>query len=120
MKKTAIKQFAIAIAIPVTLGALAAFLTRGNMNIYDDIVVPPLAPPMKLFPIAWTILYILMGIRSCHQTKRSCVRRFICLRHTAFFEFLLEHLLFQHENLSLRLHLATHVVDRGTRHDPEV
>lgn len=64
MKKTAIKQFAIAIAIPVTLGALAAFLTRGNMNIYDDIVVPPLAPPMKLFPIAWTILYILMGISS--------------------------------------------------------
>lgn len=64
MKKTAIKQFTIAIAIPVILGVLAAFLTNENMNIYDDIVVPPLAPPVKLFPIVWTILYILMGISS--------------------------------------------------------
>lgn len=64
MKKTTIKQFLIAIAIPVILGVLAAFLTRENMNIYDDIVVPSLAPPVKLFPVVWTILYILMGISS--------------------------------------------------------
>ena len=32
------------------------------MDIYSDIVQPPLAPPAILFPIVWTILYTLMGI----------------------------------------------------------
>jgi len=37
-------------------------LTSGNMDIYSDIIQPPLAPPAILFPIVWTVLYILMGI----------------------------------------------------------
>lgn len=57
-----IKPFVYFIALSLGVGALAAFLTRGNMNIYDEITTPPLAPPMQLFPIVWTILYILMGI----------------------------------------------------------
>lgn len=61
--KTA-KIYALSIIIPLAVGGLAAFLTRGNMMIYDDIAKPPLAPPAILFPIVWTLLYILMGI-SC-------------------------------------------------------
>lgn len=62
--KNPIKTYAIGIAIPLAVGGLAAFLTRESMDIYETINTPPLAPPGILFPIVWTILYVLMGISS--------------------------------------------------------
>ena len=59
-----IKTYIIAILIPLGIGALAAFLTRGNMEIYNTAAKPPLAPPGNLFPIVWTILYVFMGVGS--------------------------------------------------------
>lgn len=56
------KSYIISAAIALLVGGLSALLTRGNMDIYKDINVPPLAPPSFLFPIVWSILYILMGI----------------------------------------------------------
>ena len=32
------------------------------MDLYNEIVTPTLSPPAILFPIVWTILYVLMGI----------------------------------------------------------
>ncbi len=62
--KKYILPYSVGIAIPLAVGTLSAFLTMGNMDIYNSITVPPLAPPSWLFPIAWTILYVLMGISS--------------------------------------------------------
>ncbi len=62
--KNKIKSYVIGILIPVGVGLLSAFLTRGNMDIYDNIITPPLSPPGILFPIVWTLLYVLMGIGS--------------------------------------------------------
>lgn len=59
-----IKPYVISVAIALGTGALAALFTRGNMDIYERIQKPPLAPPGILFPIVWTILYTLMGISS--------------------------------------------------------
>lgn len=59
-----IKTYGIGIAIPLAIGGLAAFLTRDSMDIYDKINQPFLAPPGWLFPVVWTVLYILMGIGS--------------------------------------------------------
>lgn len=59
-----IKPYVISIAAALLTGALSAFLTRGNMDIYERINVPPLSPPQWLFPVVWSILYILMGIGS--------------------------------------------------------
>lgn len=59
-----IKPYAVGILIPLVVGGLSAFFTRNNMNIYDEIIEPPLSPPMFLFPIVWSILFILMGIGS--------------------------------------------------------
>ena len=56
------KIFATAILISLGVGVLSAFLTRGNMDVYKSVSAPPLSPPGILFPIVWTILYILMGI----------------------------------------------------------
>ena len=56
-------SFIIAVLIPIAVGTLSALIS-GNMSIYNGIDKPPLAPPGFLFPIVWTILYILMGISS--------------------------------------------------------
>lgn len=57
-----LKRFLISIAIPLIVGGLSAFITRGNMNLYSTINQPHLAPPDWVFPVVWTVLYILMGI----------------------------------------------------------
>lgn len=56
--------FSVAIAIPLAVGILSALFTRGNMNIYEEINRPPLSPPGMLFPIVWSVLYVLMGVSS--------------------------------------------------------
>ena len=69
------KSYIIAIAISMGVGVLSFLVTRGNMNIYEDIIEPPLAPPMFLFPIVWTILYFLMGISSGCIATYSDIRK---------------------------------------------
>ena len=54
--------FAASIAIALGIGGLSALLTAENMQLYSQIIAPPLAPPSWLFPVVWTVLYILMGI----------------------------------------------------------
>lgn len=61
MKQT-IKTYAISISIALAVGLLSALLTTGNMGIYNDIITPLLAPPSRLFPVVWTILFVLMGV----------------------------------------------------------
>ncbi len=56
--------YAIGILIPVGVGLLSALLTKDSMDIYKTVVQPPLSPPGILFPIVWSILYILMGVSS--------------------------------------------------------
>lgn len=60
--KENVKKYAVSIIIALAVGGLSALLTSGNMDLYSEITKPPLAPPSVLFPIVWTILYILMGI----------------------------------------------------------
>ncbi len=61
-KKIDWKCLILNLAVPLIVGALAGFLTRNSMDIYKNLEQPPFAPPSWLFPVAWTILYILMGI----------------------------------------------------------
>lgn len=62
--KKKITVFLVSIIIPLAVGALSAFLTKDNMNIYEEINTPPLSPPSFLFPVVWTVLYVLMGVSS--------------------------------------------------------
>lgn len=57
-KKSLLKN----ILLPLLVGSLAAFLTRGSMSVFEAMNQPPLSPPGILFPIVWTILYTLMGV----------------------------------------------------------
>lgn len=63
MKKSKLNLVAF-IAIPLAVGGLAALLSDGGMEAFDRMNKPPLSPPGWLFPVVWTILYILMGIAS--------------------------------------------------------
>ena len=58
------KDLITCLAIPLAVGSLSALLTRNSMETFDSITKPALAPPGWLFPVVWTILYILMGIAS--------------------------------------------------------
>ncbi len=57
-----LKKLLISIAIPLSVGGLSAFITRGSQDIYSAFNNPPLSPPGWVFPVAWSILYPLMGI----------------------------------------------------------
>ncbi len=54
--------------LPIIGGAIVGLITSGYMD-YSDMVKPPLSPPGIVFPIVWTILYILMGISYFIATK---------------------------------------------------
>ncbi len=56
-----LKLFAKSIFIPVIVGGLVGLIISGSMD-YGSLEKPPLAPPSILFPIVWTVLYVLMGI----------------------------------------------------------
>ena len=43
------------------VGGVIGFIISKFMD-YNTLVKPPLAPPSILFPIVWTILYVLMGV----------------------------------------------------------
>ena len=57
------KKLLICLAIPLAVGGLGALLS-GGMSDYGAMVKPPLSPPGWVFPIAWSILYLLMGYAS--------------------------------------------------------
>lgn len=56
------KSYIIEILIALAVGALSALLTKNGMREFEKVNQPFLSPPTFLFPIVWTILFILMGI----------------------------------------------------------
>ena len=63
MNRSKIKAYLLWILLAEAVGGLAGWLTREDVKIYtDSILQPPLSPPPLVFPVAWTILYALMGI----------------------------------------------------------
>lgn len=49
------------ILVPLLIGGLVGIVTSKYID-YTSLLQPSWAPPSFLFPIVWTILYILMGI----------------------------------------------------------
>ena len=57
-------------ALPLAVGGLSALVTREGMKAFELVDKPPLTPPQTVFPIAWSILYAMMGGAS-YQILRS-------------------------------------------------
>lgn len=58
------KRLIICLAIPLVVGGAAGLLTMNSMEAFEALNQPPLSPPGWLFPVVWTVLYVLMGIAS--------------------------------------------------------
>lgn len=56
-----IKIYAKSILIPVIIGGVIGLIISRSID-YNSLQKPPLSLPSILFPIVWTILYVLMGI----------------------------------------------------------
>lgn len=56
------KPIVLQVAIALLAGGLASLLGGETASLYEGLVSPPLAPPGWVFPVVWTVLYILMGI----------------------------------------------------------
>lgn len=82
-KKGSIILGLIVVVLPLIGGMVSSMMARGQMELFAEMSKPPLAPPAWLFPIAWSILYILMGIalllmiRSQHEYKVGAICLFI-------------------------------------------
>ena len=57
------KKLIICLIIPLATGGLST-LFSGGMSGYQITNQPPLSPPGWVFPVVWTVLYLLMGYAS--------------------------------------------------------
>ena len=57
------KKLLFCLALPLGVGGLAALLS-GGMDLYKTLDRPPLSPPGWVFPVVWSLLYLLMGYAS--------------------------------------------------------
>ncbi|MFD1332226.1 TspO/MBR family protein [Methylopila musalis] len=53
---------AAALALSVAASVLGSGVTTPNLPWYETLAKPPFNPPKAAFPIAWTILYVLMAL----------------------------------------------------------
>ena len=65
------KTYAAYIIVTLLGGILVALFTMDGMQVYSALEKPMLTPPAWLFPIAWTILYILMAIGASRYALKS-------------------------------------------------
>lgn len=57
--------FLACLIVPNLTGAVAGLLIAPKTKpVYESLILPPGAPPAVVFPIVWTILYLIMGYAS--------------------------------------------------------
>lgn len=56
------KPYIAGVVLSEAVGALSGWLIRDGVKAYEALPKPALTPPQIVFPIAWGILYLLMGI----------------------------------------------------------
>ena len=56
-----LKKLALFVLLTVAVGWIGGLLGGRNEEVYMSLQRPPLSPPMLVFPIVWSILYILIG-----------------------------------------------------------
>lgn len=61
----------INILIPLVGGTIVGYLNSGSMGTYEMLNKPFFSPPGFIFPIVWSILYVLMGIAAYRIYMRN-------------------------------------------------
>ena len=58
------KTLLLCMVIPLAAGGIGALLAGGFSGSYEAMYKPLLSPPGWVFPVVWTLLYLLMGYAS--------------------------------------------------------
>ncbi|WP_371025300.1 TspO/MBR family protein [Paraclostridium ghonii] len=71
-----IKKFIISVLIPIMVGFSSSFIAEflsqtSTSTYYSNLIKPGFFPPSYIFPIVWTILYVLMGISAYLISKKG-------------------------------------------------
>lgn len=56
------KSLLVCLLIPLGIGGLSGLVNGPGMEAFQGLEKPPLTPPDWVFPVAWTVLYLLMGL----------------------------------------------------------
>ena len=68
-----VKSLLTSLAISLGVGVISGIITRNDTKIlFNEINKPSFSPPGWLFPVVWTILFILMGISSYIIYESNC------------------------------------------------
>ena len=85
MKRSNLKRYVFWIVLTELVGAAAGLLSREGTGIYRvSVLKPALSPPGWLFPVVWTILYLLMGVAAARvslgkegEKRRAAMRLYL-------------------------------------------
>ena len=69
--KEKIKTYAFFVVTTLAVGGLSALLTKNNMSSFEQLEKGPIDVPPIVFPIVWTVLFILMGISAAMVFEKS-------------------------------------------------
>ena len=61
-KWSALRPYLFVVVLALAVSGAAGAAARAGMDAYDLLTKPPATPPDRLFPVVWTLLYLLMGI----------------------------------------------------------
>lgn len=61
-KWNALRPYLFFVVLALVAGAAASAAARAGTEAYDLLTKPPATPPDQLFPVVWTLLYLLMGV----------------------------------------------------------
>lgn len=74
------KEEVICLLIPLVGGFISGILSMSGIKEFDSLIKPFLSPPGFIFPIVWTILYVLMGISSYYIYNENDYNSSCCLK----------------------------------------
>lgn len=78
LKPIRLKTLLLYVVATLLFGIAGALLGGDTGKVYETLTKPPLSPPGILFPIVWTVLYILMGIAAyILSTENSPQKEFL-------------------------------------------
>lgn len=61
-KKQSLLALALNLVLVAAVSGLSVLLSGDGMDRYPDLMRPPFSPPGIVFPVVWTILFILMAV----------------------------------------------------------
>lgn len=90
MGETMKKDLIISLCFSLGIGFLSSILTMNSMDIYKYLNKPRFSLPSIIFPIVWTVIYILLGISAyiIYKSKKNNKKALIIYLLQLLFNFI--------------------------------